>query len=80
VRPAEAGKLVNRIVRWAEIPERLPPVARSPDPRDDFLLSLCEAGRVDWLVTGDKRDLLTLGKHGITRIVTAAMFAQELRV
>lgn len=78
VRPSEAGRLVNQIAAIAEMPERLPPVERSRDPRDDFLLALCEAGAADRLVTGDKDDLLVLQRHGIAAIVTAVSFATEL--
>ncbi len=77
VRPFEAGRLVNQIAVIADMPERLPPVERSRDPRDDFLLALCEAGKADWLVTGDKDDLLALMRHAETAIVTAAHFARE---
>jgi putative PIN family toxin of toxin-antitoxin system len=80
VRPAAAGRLVNQIVALADMPTRLPPVRRSPDPRDDFLLGLCEAGRADWLVTGDKNDLLALERHAATRIVSAATLAHRLGV
>jgi len=78
IRPAEAGRLVNQISRIAEMPDRLPSIARSRDPRDDFLLALSEGALADWLVTGDKDDLLALAKHGATRIVTAASLAEEL--
>lgn len=77
VRPFEAGRLVNQIAVIADMPERLPPVERSRDPRDDFLLALCEAGKADWLVTGDKDDLLALVRHAKTAIVTATHFARE---
>lgn len=40
--------------------------------------ALCEAGRVDRLVTGDKADLLALERHGTARIVTAAGLAGKL--
>ncbi|MEH3102180.1 putative toxin-antitoxin system toxin component, PIN family [Sphingomonas adhaesiva] len=80
VRPAEIGRLVNQIALVAEMPDALPHLRRSPDPRDDFLLALCEAGAVDRLVTGDKADLLALDRHGPARIVTAAMLARELGI
>ena len=80
VRSSEAGRLVNQIAALAEMPERLPPVERSRDPRDDFLLALCEAGAADRLVTGDKNDLLVLQRHGAATIVTAAAFAAELGI
>lgn len=80
VRSSEAGRLVNRIAALADMPERLPPVKRSRDPRDDFLLALCEAGAADRLVTGDKNDLLVWQRHGAATIVTAAAFATELGI
>lgn len=80
VRPFEVGRLVNQIAVIAELPQRLPPVERSRDPRDDFLLALCEAGNVDRLVTGDKDDLLVLARHGQTHIVSAAHFALEIGI
>jgi putative PIN family toxin of toxin-antitoxin system len=77
---AAAGRLVNQIALLAEMPEALPPIERSRDPRDDFLLALCEDGRADWLATGDKADLLILERHRGTRIVTAAQMAAELGI
>ena len=56
------GRTVNQIARIAELPGRLPIFERSPEPHDHFLLPLCEMADVDWLVTGDKADLLT-GAH-----------------
>jgi predicted nucleic acid-binding protein len=53
----------------------LPRVRRSPDPTDDFLLALSEAGKADYLVTGDKSGLLSLARHAGTRIVSASEFA-----
>ena len=78
IRPSEAGRLINQIATIAELPERLPSIQRSPDPRDDFLLGLCEAGRAEWLVTGDKAALLALDRHGTARIVTASVFVGQL--
>lgn len=78
IRPAEVGRLVNQIGLVAEMPAALPHVRRSPDPRDDFLLGLCEAGKADWLITGNKDDLLALERHGSSRIVTAATLADQL--
>lgn len=78
VKPVEVGRMVNQIGVLADMPERLPPVEKSRDPLDDFLLALCEAGQADLLVTGDKNDLLSLKRHGSTRIVTAAQISREL--
>ncbi|MFA5963499.1 MAG: putative toxin-antitoxin system toxin component, PIN family [Sphingomonas sp.] len=80
LKSSEAGRLINQIKAIAEMVGRLPPVERSRDPRDDFLLALCEAGKADLLVTGDKDDLLSLETHGGATIVTAARFAETLRL
>jgi predicted nucleic acid-binding protein len=45
---------VNEIKKLAENISALPHVRRSPDPADDFLLALSEAGNADYLVTGDQ--------------------------
>jgi len=75
VKPHKAGRLVNQVKKLAKHIDPLSRVARSPDPTDDFLLALCEAGKADYLVTGDKSGLLALGRHKGTQIVTARDFA-----
>jgi len=75
IKPHKAGRLVNQIKKFAEEVGALPPVERSPDPMDDFLLAMCEAGNADYLVTGDKSGLLSLERHKATRIVSAREFA-----
>ena len=80
IRPSQAGRLVNRIAAIAEMPVELPSVERSRDQRDDFLLALCEAGKADRLVTGDKDDLLVLSRHAGAVIVTATALATELGI
>ncbi|HEX3884971.1 MAG TPA: putative toxin-antitoxin system toxin component, PIN family [Stellaceae bacterium] len=74
LRSAEAGHVVNQIRLHADMVRRLPFVQRSRDPTDDFLLAMCEAGDVDYLVSGDKAGLLSLARHGRTSIVTARGF------
>jgi putative PIN family toxin of toxin-antitoxin system len=75
IKPHKAGRLVNQVKKLAEDIDPLPRVKRSPDPTDDFLLALSEAGRADYLVTGDKSGLLALEQHKSTRIVSARAFA-----
>lgn len=48
------------------------------DPDDDWILALAEAAEASFLVTGDD-DLLTLGSHGTTSIVTPRAFWEALR-
>jgi putative PIN family toxin of toxin-antitoxin system len=78
IKPYKAGGLVNEITKLAESVESLPHVRRSPDHTDDFLLALSEAGRAEYLVTGDKNGLLALEHHKGTRIVSARAFVVRL--
>ena len=58
---SEVGTLVNLIRRLAIMVESLPEVVASPDPKDNYLLALAQAAKVDLLVTGD---------HALTAIHT----------
>ena len=75
VKPHKVGRLVNLVQKLAEDIDPCLPLERSPDPTDDFLLALSEAGNADYLVTGDKSGLLRLGRHKAMRIVSAGEFA-----
>ena len=72
--PAVAGRLVNDLRALAITLGNLPVVDVSPDPDDNYLLAIAIAGSADFLVTGDKRDLLGLGTHAGTRIISARDF------
>lgn len=78
LKPAEVGALVSRMRRKAVVLSELPALELSPDPDDNPLLATAAAGEADFLVTGDKSDLLVLGSVGRTRIVGAAAFVEEL--
>lgn len=78
IKPYKAGRLVNQLKDLAARIDALPEVQRSADPADDFLLALSEAGRADYLVTGDKSGLLSLARHQDTRIVSARDFTALL--
>jgi putative PIN family toxin of toxin-antitoxin system len=54
--------------------EDLPSGIEAPDPKDSYLLALAEAGQAEYLVTGDK-ELLALGSHKTTKIISARDFA-----
>jgi len=57
----------------------LPEVDLSRDPQDNPVIAMAIAGRADYLVTGDRRGLLSLKRVGATRIVTAAEFLKILK-
>lgn len=67
--PSAAGVMYNQLRISAIVLDKLPTVNRSRDPGDNFLLAMAEAGAADYLVTGDKRDILSLKTHGNTRII-----------
>ena len=75
IKPYKAGRLVNQIEKLAEDIGQLPRLKRSPDPGDNYLLALAEAGK-----PGDKSGLLVLTRHKPARIITARDFAAFLVV
>ena len=78
IKPHKAGRLLNLVRKLAEDVDPLPRVERSSDPDDDYLLGLSEAGKANYLVTGDKNGLLELDTHKGTRIISARDFAALL--
>jgi hypothetical protein len=79
LQPIEAGNLVNGLRHQARFLEELPDVDLSEDPDDNPLLAMAIAGKVDYLVSGDKRDVLALKKVGKASIVTARRFLTILQ-
>ena len=72
--PALASRLINEIRDLAVTVTNLPTVTLSPAPYDNYLLATALAGSADFLVTGDKRDLLPIKLFEGTRIVTVREF------
>lgn len=72
--PALAGRLINEVRDAAFVAKDLPDITVSPDPFDNHLLSAASVSSADFLVTGDKRDLLALERYDGTRIVTVRDF------
>jgi putative PIN family toxin of toxin-antitoxin system len=75
-----AGRLVRRMRDRAAMFGELPAVDRCRDPHDNFLLAMAQTANAHFLVTGDKADLLVLGSHKSTRIVTAREFADIIKI
>jgi uncharacterized protein len=78
IEPAAAGTMHNQLRRLAVFRTDLPVVEESRDPADNFLLAMAQVGDADFLVTGDKHDLLALGVFERTRIITARQLLERL--
>lgn len=72
---------INEVDRFIEaLKLRLRPVVitseiyDSPDPDDNFLLAIAKDGNADFLITGDKSDLLILHPYGNISIIRLDAF------
>ena len=79
LQPVEAGNLINGLRHQALLLDDVPDVDLSQDPDDNPLLAIAIAGEVDYLISGDKRDVLALKKVDKTRIITARRFLTILK-
>lgn len=80
LKPAQADRLINDLREVAVLVKTLPPVEVSPDPYDNYMLSIASGGKADYLVTGDKSHLLALDSHAGTRIVSVRDFITLARL
>jgi uncharacterized protein len=72
--PALAGRLINELRQVAVLIQDLPLVDVSPDPYDNYLLAMASGGEAEYLVTGDKQDVLSLERYLDTRILSVRNF------
>jgi putative PIN family toxin of toxin-antitoxin system len=72
--PAVAGRLVNELRAGAVLISNPPKVDACTDPNDNYLLAISSAGAADFLITGDKRDLLRMKRYQGVRIVPVGDF------
>jgi uncharacterized protein len=80
ISPSEAGTMLNELRELALYYVVDEKVDVSPDPADNYLFALAEASEADYLVTGDKDDVLALGKHGKTQIVSLRKLIEILKL
>ena len=73
-----AGRLVKELRAHATLVTSLPNLDICLDANDNYLLAMAQVSSADYLVTGDKADLLSMRRHHSTQIVTARTFAQIL--
>jgi putative PIN family toxin of toxin-antitoxin system len=76
--PAIAGRLINEFRDLGITVEALPVVTACADPHDNYLLAMAMAGAADYIVTGDKRDLLSLKRHERSRMLTVREFLRMI--
>ena len=72
--PSEAGNMINGLRYQARVLTDLPMLEISQDPDDNPVLAMAVVGEADYLVSGDKRDLLSLKEIEKTKIITARDF------
>lgn len=74
IAPQEIGFLINRLKRRATVLKEIPNVDYSTDPDDNPIIATAIAGEAQYLVSGDKRDLLNLEAVAGIRILTIRDF------
>ena len=78
LQPTKVGVMINNLQR-ALVLDQLSRSFEADDPDDAFLLAMADAGRADYLVTGDRRaGLLERGHSGRTRILTPTLYCAEV--
>lgn len=75
-----AGRLVKQLRDNAKLVGSLPHTDLCRDPFDNFLLAMAQVSQANYLVTGDKADLLSLRRHRATQIVAVRRFAEVLGI
>lgn len=73
-----AADIAHIVWKRAEMVVEPPTVTVSRDPKDDKILSAAVGGRANYIVTGDIKDLLSLGQYRGIRIVDPRSFLAAL--
>jgi putative PIN family toxin of toxin-antitoxin system len=74
----DVNNLLNAINSYAEFVEVTCYSNVCSDPKDNFLLALCEEAKADYLLSGDE-DLLVLKKYKKTRIMKLSEYLQNAK-
>jgi putative PIN family toxin of toxin-antitoxin system len=74
INPVEAGQMINGIKLNSFVYSSLPTLDLCKDPDDNPILAIALESRANFLVTGDKRDLLSMEHIQMTPIISAANF------
>ena len=68
----ESKAVIEGLYNFASIVDELLIITLSPDPDDNVILATAIKGEADYLVTGDKQDLLALKSVQNTQIISAS--------
>ena len=74
----EVHILIDSLHNHAEIVSNLPDIHLSPDPDDDLIIATAIAGKADYIISGDKRDMLSLKEVQGIPIITARQAVEKL--
>lgn len=75
----QAADFLGHVDALAVVIDSLPTVDLSPDPNDNAILAIAVKSQVDFIVSGDKTDLLSLKKVEGIPIITARQALNRLR-
>ena len=78
IRPEGAADLLYHLEAVGLVVSELPEVSLSPDPKDNPILATAIAGEAELIVSGDKGDMLALGRVEGIPVVTAREAAIRL--
>ena len=78
IKPSEAQQLVTGLRSTAAILHDIPEVNFSPDPDDNKIIATAMAGDANYIVSGDKKDLLSLEEVNGISIITARLMMETL--
>jgi len=71
---SEIGTFVNALRNHAFVVEDLPKIDESPDEDDNYIIATALAAKAQYLISGDKDDLIRLEKVQTVRILTVREF------
>lgn len=74
----EAAVIVEHLETRAVVLRNPPAVTLSSDPADNAILAAAIAGKVDLIVSGDRKHMLVLGEAGGIPVVTAREALERL--
>ena len=80
IKADEAERLVAILKAWAVVLDDIPAVNYSPDPDDNKIIATAITGNANYLISGDKTDLLALKAVKTVKIITARQFVEILNL